>query len=276
MMHFNGALAAVDMATTVLCGILLVIALSGVVYHWYASVKRHPVVQTLATCAVIVAGTVGLYLAAYSGKLVLLKMMVLRTSITTTVVCGAILVITLASVLARFYHFHKKRPPGPIVQLSPGAIISLGIFGTFLGIYIGLLDFDTSDIHSSIPSLLEGLKTAFITSLFGMFFSLFLKYVYGIFDRLASENPSSVRNDPVAILKGIEAELSALSMEVKSVQSTFLRCFQSDESFSLVSQVDRIRSDLHTLKDHLAGTAAGAPDEPEPTGRSGKDGPDGP
>jgi len=53
-------------------------------------------------------------------------------------------------------------------------IVSLGVFGTFVGITIGLLQFDAGDIKGSISPLLEGLKTAFITSGVGIFFSIAL------------------------------------------------------------------------------------------------------
>jgi len=47
-------------------------------------------------------------------------------------------------------------------------ILSLGILGTFFGIFLGLIGFDTSDIQQSVPKLLEGLKVAFFTSIAGM------------------------------------------------------------------------------------------------------------
>lgn len=53
-------------------------------------------------------------------------------------------------------------------------IVSLGILGTFLGIAIGLFQFDVTDIQESMPSLLGGLKTAFITSGVGISFSILL------------------------------------------------------------------------------------------------------
>lgn len=53
-------------------------------------------------------------------------------------------------------------------------IVSLGVLGTFVGIAIGLFHFDATDIKSSMPQLLEGLKTAFITSGVGIFFSIIL------------------------------------------------------------------------------------------------------
>ena len=56
-------------------------------------------------------------------------------------------------------------------DLSP-FLVSLGIIGTFCGIFSGLIGFDTHDITSSVPKLLEGLKVAFITSIAGMIFAL--------------------------------------------------------------------------------------------------------
>ena len=53
-------------------------------------------------------------------------------------------------------------------------IVSLGILGTFIGIAIGLYHFDVTNIKESMPQLLEGLKTAFVTSGMGIFFSILL------------------------------------------------------------------------------------------------------
>jgi len=51
-------------------------------------------------------------------------------------------------------------------------IVSLGVLGTFVAVAIGLYHFDVTDIKTSMPLLLEGLKTAFITSGVGIFFSI--------------------------------------------------------------------------------------------------------
>ncbi len=47
-------------------------------------------------------------------------------------------------------------------------LTSLGILGTFVGIAIGLFNFDTEAIHNSVRELLGGLKVAFVTSVFGL------------------------------------------------------------------------------------------------------------
>ena len=56
------------------------------------------------------------------------------------------------------------------------AIISTGVLGTFIGIFIGLWNFDVDHIEESVPTLLEGLKLAFSTSILGMAVSIFLSY----------------------------------------------------------------------------------------------------
>lgn len=60
----------------------------------------------------------------------------------------------------------------------------LGILGTFIGLTIGLSkfnlgsDIDTSLMQTSISGLLEGIKTAFITSIFGVVYSLLFNFFY--------------------------------------------------------------------------------------------------
>ncbi|MGD8176950.1 hypothetical protein [Marinimicrobium sp. ARAG 43.8] len=59
---------------------------------------------------------------------------------------------------------------------APTILTSTGIFGTFLGVAMGLLAFDADNIQSSVPDLIEGLKTAFWTSIAGLFGALVVKF----------------------------------------------------------------------------------------------------
>lgn len=47
-------------------------------------------------------------------------------------------------------------------------IVSIGVLGTFVGIFIGLQEFNPKDIINSVNDILVGLKTAFFTSIIGM------------------------------------------------------------------------------------------------------------
>lgn len=70
------------------------------------------------------------------------------------------------------------------IENLPSLISTLGVIGTFAGITVGLMNFDTGDLDNSIPLLLEGLKTAFFTSLAGMIGSLILtRQVSAVFDQ---------------------------------------------------------------------------------------------
>ena len=53
-------------------------------------------------------------------------------------------------------------------------IISVGVLGTFVGVFIGLQGFNPDDITNSINDILIGLKTAFFTSIVGMSVSTLL------------------------------------------------------------------------------------------------------
>ncbi len=72
-------------------------------------------------------------------------------------------------ILALFIQSMKNRG-----RSFKNEIVSLGILGTFIGIAIGLYHFDVTNIKESMPQLLEGLKTAFVTSGMGIFFSILL------------------------------------------------------------------------------------------------------
>lgn len=62
-----------------------------------------------------------------------------------------------------------------------GAMTGLGILGTFIGLTLGLQSFNTgttAEVTSSIAPLMDGIKVAFHTSIYGMIFSLVFNYVY--------------------------------------------------------------------------------------------------
>ena len=66
------------------------------------------------------------------------------------------------------------------LSIKPALLTTMGILGTFVGIYMGLHNFNIFDIDQSIPALLSGLKTAFTTSIVGMVAAIFLKLMQSI------------------------------------------------------------------------------------------------
>ena len=91
----------------------------------------------------------------------------------------SLIVIIIAFFICIFY-VRRLKSIGTLIakrrwiEQLPSMISTLGVLGTFAGITIGLLYFDTEHLDASIPLLLSGLKTAFFTSLAGMIGSLFL------------------------------------------------------------------------------------------------------
>ena len=66
---------------------------------------------------------------------------------------------------------------------ASGVLVGLGLLGTFWGLTMGVRDFDSSNsdnIQQSIQNLLNGMSTAFITSLVGMICSL----IFTFFDKI--------------------------------------------------------------------------------------------
>ncbi len=112
----------------------------------------------------------------------------------------------------------------------PGLLTTMGLVGTFVGILIGLLDFDVDDIDASVPSLLEGLKIAFVTSAFG----IFLAWVWKVSELLFRSTTDDMATDDPArayrLLEGLKEESVALRQAI-----------QGEEDTSLVSQIQKLR-----------------------------------
>lgn len=86
-----------------------------------------------------------------------------------------VFLIALIAVFLISLFFKRKHQHQLFTAYTPTLLTSVGILGTFAGIITGLLDFNTNDIDGSIGPLLAGLKTAFISSLAGMFLSIVYK-----------------------------------------------------------------------------------------------------
>lgn len=65
-------------------------------------------------------------------------------------------------------------------RVIPNALLGIGIGFTFLGLIIGIGNFDTTSaesIRSGVESLFGGMNLAFVTSLMGIAFSIFMRFV---------------------------------------------------------------------------------------------------
>jgi hypothetical protein len=132
----------------------------------------------------------------------------------------------------------KLNKAGDFVHYTPTLLTTLGIFGTFVGIVIGLLDFDHTKIDDSITMLLDGLKTAFITSLAGMLSSLLFKSLLTtplIRPKLQADEVTSASPEQI---------LSAMQSQVKETKALKEAIVGNDES-TLFGLLKLMRSDMN-------------------------------
>ncbi len=127
-------------------------------------------------------------------------------------------------------------------------IVSIGVLGTFVGIFIGLMGFDTSNIKDSVPSLLEGLKIAFITSIGGMFLSILLSAIqksdgHGeLEDELQILHSIDERLDKLSAIESIDEKLSK-NIEILPLINTKLD--------SMDTNIKSLSQDISSVKEEM-------------------------
>ena len=112
-----------------------------------------------------------------------------------------------------------------VIEMIPSLISTLGVLGTFAGITLGLYYFNTNDLTTSIPLLLNGLKTAFFTSLAGMVGSLFLSAQV---NKLYDDKTSGVSDSAEAagiVVKALNAMQEHMQKQAQS-QTLFYKSAQ--------------------------------------------------
>jgi len=127
--------------------------------------------------------------------------------------------VLISGVLLLGVFFHFFRYSSRTAEVAPAILTSIGIFGTFLGVALGLWHFDTADIQGSVPQLMDGLKTAFWSSIAGLFAALTLKI------RAAVEQTGrrSAENTRAATVDDLDNSLQGLVRQLHDGTETSLR-----------------------------------------------------
>ena len=139
--------------------------------------------------------------------------------------------------IALFRHFTSRSDrPSLIASASPALLTTIGVLGTFVGIFIGLVNFDVGNIDKSVPLLLEGMKVAFVTSILGMGSAVFLRVTYAAVPRQAlaeSVGPEEIYSVLTDIRDGQNSALS----EIRSAIS-------GEDDTSMVTQLQKLRTSV--------------------------------
>lgn len=117
---------------------------------------------------------------------------------------------------------------------APTLLASLGILGTFVGIVVGLLDFDPQQLDESIEGLLEGLKTAFVSSIAGLSASLVFRVSEPLLNRDRRSGQTGI---------GPEQVVAVLEEQKRLLRETRDAIAGGEES-SLAGQLGLLRTSL--------------------------------
>jgi len=127
-------------------------------------------------------------------------------------------------------------------------LTSLGIFFTFLGIFMGLAKFQTTNIQASIPILLDGLKLAFLSSVIGLGSALtFRTLIRPIF----SPGQTSAGEVTAADLLRELSNINKSTMAVKDAVA-------GEGDASVTTQIVKLRTDFRDFADKVSKDGADA------------------
>jgi hypothetical protein len=144
----------------------------------------------------------------------------------------AITLLLISALIAHLFKYTEQT-----IHDGPSIFTTAGIFFTFLGIAEGLYGFDPQKIDASIPTLLDGLKTAFIASVVGVGAALSIKLRFALFGlrRKAQGGPTE------------GATVDDLCYQMIAVHQALV----GDDDSTLLSQIKLSRQDTNDRLDKL-------------------------
>ena len=159
-------------------------------------------------------------------------------------VCGVFLLSILGMRLSPLAEFGRH---------GAALCTTLGVLGTFTGIFLGLLEFDVAKIDASVPHLLAGLKIAFSTSIVGMAGAVLLRVVEPLVPAPAG---AVSETSPEAIhqtLRQIDDTISRSSERQAAAMAEVRSAISADNDSSLFTQTQRLRISVEDGNRELIG-----------------------
>jgi len=139
-----------------------------------------------------------------------------------------------------------------ILDHIPSVFTTLGVFGTFLGIAFGLMDFNVEDIDASIPNLLDGLFVAFWSSILGIGCSLISQFIIQkIQNGALSEEGELVTEEQ--ILKSIAVSLEEIRKAISSDSDGSITTHLVKMRTSINDNLEPLNSNIQKLTQSVGG-----------------------
>ena len=154
------------------------------------------------------------------------------------------------------------------VNAIASIVTIIGVLGTFIGIFIGLVTFNPKDIEASIPMLLGGLRFAFLTSIFGILGSIMLKWLAlnKRKEQAALEviNPGATVDNLAGLLQSILDAEKKEGKETRKTLQSIEKSLTGDADNTVMTQLqnildaekeegDKTRETLHSIENSLTG-----------------------
>ncbi|MFA0810067.1 MotA/TolQ/ExbB proton channel family protein [Microbulbifer epialgicus] len=155
-----------------------------------------------------------------------------------------IVMLALGTIALTLYPFGKFPR---FVKETPSILTALGILGTFIGIILGIYGFDLTDIDTSISGLMQGLETAFMTSILGLFLSLVLRTIFQIFSK---EQPAKATVDDLLLaINGQRQDLAKFQHNISKEVLQSLTSVVEEFNQGLNAQMgDNLQQFIHQLE----------------------------
>ncbi|MFM1895207.1 MAG: hypothetical protein RLZZ385_281 [Pseudomonadota bacterium] len=126
-----------------------------------------------------------------------------------TVTWGLIGFITLLTLW-----FHGPSYSSQTVRSAPSILTSIGIFGTFLGIALGLMAFDSSDIEASVPAMIDALGVAVWSSIAGIVGALSIK----LRDSVQAIRQAAQRKQSTVTVEDLHTSMQVMGQQIGSLR----------------------------------------------------------
>lgn len=162
-------------------------------------------------------------------------------------------IITWGLVLSMFLliaYFHGPSYSPQTVRHAPSILTSLGIFGTFLGIAFGLMGFDSAEIETSVPVMIDGLGVAVWSSIVGILGALSIRFRHAL-KSIRLESGETQKQASVTDLNNAIAELNTnldqLRSESRADANALLESSRSYQSQMVTANTDALTTALATV-----------------------------
>ena len=161
------------------------------------------------------------------------------------IIYGALIIWLLFSIyyIFRLWKLKNTKSYNPYLYNSiPAVFTTIGILGTFGGIYLGLRSFDVDDIEKSITPLLNGMKLAFRTSIIGIILSLVFRVIGQLVLRTVELKEPPKQTDEISALSKIIEVLESTKTEIKNNFNTLNASLIGETETSLSTQLIKLRN----------------------------------